>query len=237
VGGVVIAGSEGAATVPGWLLVADASDKAAANVRQIWSGEVQHSMLYKGVKRLTGSESAAFIADNAMPIVLGAAMKPPTKPMPRSRPIPVVAVPAPTARLSDSALKARADELARDLGLVGAASRRGTVAILQGIRDGKVVTLVTVNSAKYARMAKDFLLPGEKLVEPVIVNNISEVTADRVLKSGVYVHAEQVLANESVNLTERVVATSNNACGPMCAPSFNPGGDLWPGIRHVNPAH
>jgi RHS repeat-associated protein len=236
-GGAVIAGSEGTAAVPGWLLVADASDKAAANVSQIWHGEIEHSMLYKGVKKLTGSDAAAFIADNAMPIVLGAAVKPPTKPMPPPRPIPAVAAPVVTTRLSDSALKARADELARDLGLVGAGARRGTVAVLQGVRDGKIVTLVTVNSAKYAKMAKDFLLPGEQLVEPILVNDVSRVTADRVLKSGVYVHAEQVLANESVNLTERVVATSNNACSGMCAPSFGAAGDLWPGIRHVNPAH
>jgi RHS repeat-associated protein len=69
-GGVVIAGTDGAATIPGWALVADASDKGAANAQQLITGEVTHSMLYKGVKKVTGSDAAAFIVDNSAPIVI-----------------------------------------------------------------------------------------------------------------------------------------------------------------------
>jgi hypothetical protein len=88
-GGVIIAGSEGLATVPGWALVVDASDKGAANARQLITGEVEHSLLYKGVKKVTGSDTAAFIVDNATPIVIaGIAAARPSRPSTPVRPVP-----------------------------------------------------------------------------------------------------------------------------------------------------
>ena len=79
-GAVIIGGSEGLATAPGWALVVDASDKGAANAKQLITGEVEHSLLYKGVKRVTGSDIAAFITDNAAPIIIAGIAARPAKP-------------------------------------------------------------------------------------------------------------------------------------------------------------
>ncbi len=109
-GGVIIAGSEGWATVSGWALVVDASDKGAANARQLLTGEVEHSLLYKGVKKVTGSDTAAFIVDNATPIVIAgiAAARPST-----TKGLSPISTPA-------KALPAAADEAAEMLRKLGA---------------------------------------------------------------------------------------------------------------------
>jgi RHS repeat-associated protein len=70
-GALIIAGSDGLATTPGWLLVVDASDKGAANAKQLITGETQHTLLYKGVRSLTGSDTAALTVDMALPLLIG----------------------------------------------------------------------------------------------------------------------------------------------------------------------
>src|SRR5215467_3747270 len=85
-GGLIIAGSDGLGTAPGWALAVDASDRAAAHGRQLFSGETEHTLLYKGVKALTGSNTAAAYADMAVPILIagiptrGPALPKPTPP-------------------------------------------------------------------------------------------------------------------------------------------------------------
>lgn len=144
------------------------------------------------------------------------------------------------ARLSEQALKGRADELAAELVKQGLKKGYGTVAVLQGEVDGKVVTLVSGNSERFNKALRPLLKEGEELVDPIFINRISEKTG-KVLKSereGIWVHAEQVVANEAVSrgLKKGLVATSNDACGPLCKPSFGVHGDLFPDIKHVNPS-
>jgi hypothetical protein len=75
-GGAVIAGTDGLATIPGWALVADATDKGAANAMRLITGEVHHSLLYRGVRKLTKSDTAAFLVDSAAPaMIMGIATK------------------------------------------------------------------------------------------------------------------------------------------------------------------
>lgn len=152
----------------------------------------------------------------------------------------------PVALLTDAQLLTRARQLAGTIAevrlseqgkpvteeaLVGQAKSL-TVAVLEGVKDGKSVRLVAVNNPAYHQLLKAALLPGEELVDPIRVHEISEKSG-KTLKGGVDVHAEQVVALEATNqkLTEARVATSNLGCD-VCVGTLT---EHYPGIRHVNP--
>ncbi|MBB3841983.1 RHS repeat-associated protein [Runella defluvii] len=150
----------------------------------------------------------------------------------------VVASPS---RLSERALKGRADELAEQLSEQGLKRSFGTVGVLQGEVDGQVITLVGGTNQRFTDALRPLLREGEEIVEPLFFNRIKDGT-ERVLRSerlGIWVHTEQVLANEASEraLVNSWVATSNNACKGLCRSSFGPLGDLFPEVLHINPGH
>jgi hypothetical protein len=151
-------------------------------------------------------------------------------------------------RLSDAALIARANEiyekaateLLKDRGktpspeVLSAMRRQVTVGVLQGYKNGKLVTLVNAHNAKWEPYVRRALQGGETYVEGVAVAPY-KVRTDEVRKSGhIAVHSEQVLAAEAKaeGLTESRVATSNNACTEQCMSNLT---ENYPEVTHVNP--
>ena len=124
---------------------------------------------------------------------------------------------------------------------------KSTVAVLQGIVDGKIVTLVTTTSEKTTQGLRELQKRGllDKSLEIVDSTRIlgqSDKTGKFVKRFGsdsveMFVHAEQVLAVEASKrgLEQSRVATSINACKEVCTSMFGPGGDLYPEIIHLNP--
>jgi len=150
--------------------------------------------------------------------------------------------------LSDAALEARADkifeqaatELLREKGkevtpeILGSMRRQITVGVLQGYKNGKLVTLVNGHNPKWEPYIKRVMNANEAYVEGVAVTPY-KVRTEELRKSGhIYVHSEQVLAAEarSEDLTQARVATSNNACTLQCMSNLR---ENYPEVVHVNP--
>jgi len=153
-----------------------------------------------------------------------------------------------TPRLSDEALIARANQIFEEAAKallaaknkpasadsLNAMRRQVTVGVLQGYKNGKLVTLVNAHNPKWEPYIKQALQANEVYVEGIAVTPY-KVRTDELRTSGhIYVHSEQVLAAEakSEGLAQPRVATSNNACTQQCMSNLT---ENYPDVVHVNP--
>jgi hypothetical protein len=149
--------------------------------------------------------------------------------------------------LSDQALISRAKELSREvatryLTANGKAATEAaieqeqkwfTVGVLQGHKDGKLVTTVAVQDAKYAPYLDAAKKPSETFVEPFQVPQ-QGIRVEELKNKPANVHSEQVLADNAKNtgLISSRVATSRPGCKDACIPTLK---EYYPDVRHVNP--
>jgi hypothetical protein len=153
------------------------------------------------------------------------------------------------SRLSEEALKLRSTEIYEQAvganlkqkgtpvtkSLLGQFRKQLTVGVLQGVKEGKIVTLVNGHNPAFEAFVKASLKPGEEYIESI--SAIPEnVRTGKPRKTGLIdVHSEQVLAAEAKvrGITDAQVGTSNNACGVLCQSNLQ---ENYPEVLHVNPA-
>jgi RHS repeat-associated protein len=157
--------------------------------------------------------------------------------------------PGSTKPLSDQGLIDRAAEINRDA-LKAFLQSKGksvrwwdawwnkrmlTVAVLQGSKGGKLVTLVAGQTKELSAFIKAVLRPGEEFVEAVQALPDNLRTGLPRSSGGINVHAEQLAAGEAKvrGITTGRVATSKPGCQALCVSNL---AAEYPGITHVNPA-
>ncbi|HEX7795002.1 MAG TPA: DUF4157 domain-containing protein, partial [Vicinamibacterales bacterium] len=162
--------------------------------------------------------------------------------------IPASVFGQPPQRMSDEALIGRANQIFEDAARallaargkpasadsLNAMRRQVTVGVLQGYKDGKLVTLVNGHNPKWEPYIKQALQANESYVEGIAVTPY-KVRTEELRKSGhIYVHSEQVLAAEATSegVQQPRVATSNNACTQQCMSNLT---ENYPDVVHVNP--
>ena len=119
--------------------------------------------------------------------------------------------------------------------LLGILRQELTVGVLQGLENGKVVTMVNGNDPRFAEFVKASLKPGEEYIDSASVIPANVRTGEPRKSGHINVHSEQVLAAEADvrGVTDARVGTSNNACNALCMSNL---GENYPKVLHVNPA-
>jgi hypothetical protein len=108
-----------------------------------------------------------------------------------------------------------------------------TVGVLQGVKDGKIVTLVAGNDPRFKPFLEQAVQPGERLVESVSLT-AHNVRTDLPNKTGqAHAHAEPPLSQEAEaeGLTDSLIGSSNLGCADCVAQMR----ELSPSVTHVNP--
>lgn len=147
-------------------------------------------------------------------------------------------------RLSYQQLIARADELFRRAAAayiketgsgasVALLRREFTVGVLQGVKNGELVTLVGANNAALDPYLERVVGPGERVV-PSVELTAHNLRTDLPKKTGhALAHAEPPLtqAAKVEGLSDSVVASSNLGCADCVAQMA----EHSPGVSHANP--
>jgi len=147
-------------------------------------------------------------------------------------------------RLSVEQLVARAKEIFRRAGTayLDATGRRATLAqlkreftvgVLQGVKDGEIVTLIGVNDPKFEPYLERAVAPGERIV-PSVELTAHNLRTDLPKKTGhAHAHAEPPLsqAAKAGGLTDSLLASSIPGC-PDCVAQM---AEHSPGVTHGNP--
>ena len=162
---------------------------------------------------------------------------------------PLPGAPEVLSRLSDEQLKQRSDQIYEQAVSVymkqrgkpitketlGMLRKELTVGVLQGVKDGKVVTMVNGHNPDFADFVKASLKSGEEYIESIEAIPENVRTGEPRKSGHIYVHAEQVLASEAKvrSVSDARVGTSNNACNDLCISNLS---ENYPEVFHVNPA-
>lgn len=120
-------------------------------------------------------------------------------------------------------------------GAIARMKREMTIGVLQGERNGQLVTKVAVQDPKFQKFVEPLLGPGEELVEAIVAPRLNARTGLPNKTGYITVHSEQVLAMDAVDqgLQNARVATSNNGCLDLCVSNI---GENYQNVRHVNPS-
>ena len=120
-------------------------------------------------------------------------------------------------------------------GAIARMKREMTIGVLQGERNGQLVTKVAVQDPKFQKFVEPLLGPGEELVEAIVAPRLNARTGLPNKTGYITVHSEQVLAMDAVDqgLHNARVATSNNGCLDLCVSNI---GENYQNVRHVNPS-
>jgi hypothetical protein len=145
-------------------------------------------------------------------------------------------------RLTVEQLVARAEEIFRKAGTaylkatprrmtLGQLKGEFTVGVLQGVKDGKIVTLVGGNDPKFEPYLERAVEPGERIV-PSVTLTAHNLRTDLPKKTG-HAHAEPPLSQtaEAEGLTDSLLASSNLGCVDCVSQMA----EHSPGVTHVNP--
>jgi RHS repeat-associated protein len=136
-------------------------------------------------------------------------------------------------KVATSILRAEGKQVTE--GAIRAMKKHITIGVLQGHKNGKLVTGVTVQDPKYADQVRAALASSEEFVAPIAAIRINARTGLANKTGYANVHSEQTLAGWSrdVNLISPRVATSNNGCQNLCISNLSAN---FPEVRHVNPS-
>lgn len=112
-----------------------------------------------------------------------------------------------------------------------------TIGVLQGHKNGKLVTMIAVNTSEHKDLVKAFLGTSEEFIDPIEAQKY-HARFDKLTRSTRWranVHSEQVLAAQATDrrLIGSRVGTSRPGCRKFCISTLD---EFYPHVRHVNPA-
>lgn len=112
-----------------------------------------------------------------------------------------------------------------------------TVGVLQAHKDGKLVTMVAVNTSEHLDLLKGVVGDSAEIIDPIEFQKMharfERPTTGKRWRGNV--HSEQVLAGEATErgLIASRVGTSRPGCRKQCISTLD---EFYPHVKHVNPA-